>query len=275
MNYRHSFHAGNAADVLKHAVLAFALERLRAKPAPFCAIDTHAGAGLYRLRAPGEFEHGIGRLWPQRERFPWLRPYFAAIEAANPDGILRRYPGSPLLIRGALRADDRAVLLEWQDEEYAALAREIGRIPGIAVQRADAWQVLPGLVPPAERRGLVLIDPPYERDDELGRAADTLRELVGRWRGGVYLLWYPIKGASPLPRLRRALEALPAPAWAAELLTLPEDVRQRMNGSGMILVNPPWGLVETLQDELTPLAAVLAGGTGRPQARLVDLRVPA
>jgi len=273
MNYRHSFHAGNAADVFKHAVLAFALERLRAKPAPFCAIDTHAGAGLYRLRAPGEFEDGIARLWPQRERFPWLQPYFAAIEAANPDGTLRRYPGSPLLIRGALRPGDRAVLLEWQDEEYAALAREIGRIRGITLRRDDAWPALPGLVPPAERRGLVLIDPPYERDDELTRAADTLRELVGRWRSGVYLLWYPIKGASPLPRLRRALGTLPAPAWAAELLTLPEDVRQRMNGSGMIVVNPPWGLIGTLEGELAGLAAVLSGTGGRPQARLVDLAV--
>lgn len=274
MNYRHSFHAGNAADVFKHALLMLALERLRAKAAPFCVIDTHAGAGMYRLRAPGEFEQGIARLWPQRARFPWLQPYVAAVEAANPDGILRRYPGSPLLIRSALREGDRAVLIEWQGDEHAALAAEIGRAPGITLRRADAWQTLPALVPPAERRGLVLIDPPYERDDELARAADALRRLLARWRGGVYLLWYPIKGATPLPRLRQALGALPAPAWAAELLTLPEDVRQRMNGSGMILVNPPWGLVDTLQGELPRLAAVLAGASGRPQTRLIDLQAP-
>ncbi len=275
MNYRHSFHAGNAADVFKHVVLALVLERLRGKPAPFCVLDSHAGAGLYRLRAPGEFEQGIARLWPQRAAFPGLRPYLAAVESFNPDGVLRRYPGSPLLIRGALRAGDRAVLFEMQPEEHAALRDQMAGSPGVTLHCADAWERLPGLVPPREKRGLVLIDPPYEREEELTRAAEMLGALARRWRGGVFLLWYPVKGASPLPRLRRMLAGLAAPAWSAELLTLPEDVRQRLNGSGMIVVNPPWGVLEILRETLAPLAAVLAGADGQPQARFSAISEPA
>jgi 23S rRNA (adenine2030-N6)-methyltransferase len=268
MNYRHSRHAGNAADVFKHAVLALLLERLRTKERAFCVLDSHAGAGLYALEPPGEFEQGIGRLWPARAEFPALAAYFAAVEACNPDGRLRRYPGSPLLIRHALRAPDRAVLFELEPGEHAALRALLAGAPRLAVHRADGWERLAAFVPPPERRGLVLLDPPYEQAREFQRAAEALAQLQRRWRDGLYVLWYPIKVRAAVARLHRALRA---PAWAVELLTLPEDVEQRLNGSGLILLNPPPGLIEQLREILLPLARRLAGVGGRPAVRVIAL----
>ena len=270
MNYRHHFHAGNVADVFKHYLLLQVLDALRAKDTPFCVVDSHAGSGLYRLKPPGEFEQGIGRLWPVRNEWPALAGYFARV-AAFSHKRLDAYPGSPLLIAGMLRAHDRAVFLERHPEEAALLRDNLRGRPGIAIHEADAWSMLQALVPPRENRGLVFIDPPYERPEEFEQVAAALKQAYRRWRNGVYLAWYPIKARRPVERLHAAVRALGAEAYAVEFLTLPEDVPQRLNGSGAVLVNPPWKLDARLQAVLPPLAEFLAGPGGQPNMRIVNL----
>ena len=303
MNYRHQFHAGNVADVFKHLVLIRVLEALRLKETPFCVIDTHAGSGLYRLRTPGEFEQGIGRLWPACPEWPQLAAYFGLLAALNSNG-LNVYPGSPWIIRELLRPRDRAVFFERHPEEAAALRdnlrcagthecrerttagmREVEQrreqLPrtrrsghgsrGITINETDAWAALKGLVPPKENRGLVFIDPPYEKPDEFDQVARALRASHPRWRNGMYLVWYPIKARRPVEKLHEAVRAFGAEALAIELLMLPEDVPQRLNGSGVILINPPWKFEESMRALLPPLAAFLAVPDGQPQARFVNL----
>lgn len=270
MNYRHHFHAGNVADVFKHLVLLGVLEALRAKDTPFCVIDTHAGSGLYRLKPPGEFQQGIGRLWPQRVDWPALAPYFAELAAWN-GHELHAYPGSPLLIAARLRPQDRAIFLERQPEEAAALRDNLRARRGVTVQEADAWVALKGLLPPREKRGLVFIDPPYEQHAEFGQVGTALRDACRSWRSGLYAVWYPIKARRPVEALHAQVRSLGLEAWAVELLTLPEDVPQRLNGSGMLLIHPPWKLRETLEAQLPPLARFLAGSGGAPQVRFIEL----
>lgn len=271
MNYRHSYHAGNIADVFKHLVLIEVLAALRRKDTPFCVIDSHAGSGLYELGARGEYQSGIGALWAERERWPALRDYFAAVEAVNGPGALTRYPGSPWLIAAALRPQDRAVLLELHPEEIANLRDNLAGRPGVAVHHVDAWSGLKAFVPPAENRGLVLIDPPYEQADEFARIAQALARALRHWRNGQYLIWYPIKSRAPVDAFHAGLRALGAQAVALEFLTLPLDVPQRLNGSGLVLINPPWRLADGLVTTLSPLAERLAGPAGRPQVGLIDL----
>jgi len=270
VNYRHRFHAGNAADVFKHVVLVRLLEVLRAKDTPFCVIDSHAGSGLYRLEKPGEFEQGIGRLWPERQHWSQLEPYLAQVAHYNGQ-VLRAYPGSPLLIANLLRRQDRAIFIERHPLERAALAGNLRGRRAFAIHEADGFAMLKAVVPPHENRGLVFIDPPYEQALEFEQASDTLRDALRRWRNGIYALWYPIKQRAPVERLHADIRSLAVPAYAAEFLTLPEDVPQRLNGSGMLLVNPPWRLDETLRAILTPLAGFLAPPNGRPQFRIVGL----
>jgi 23S rRNA (adenine2030-N6)-methyltransferase len=270
VNYRHRFHAGNIADVFKHYLLVQVLEALRAKDTPFCVVDSHAGSGLYRLKPPGEFEQGIGRLWPVRSDWPALGAYFARV-AAFSHKRLDAYPGSPLLIASMLRTRDRAVFVEHHPEEAALLRDNLRGRPGIAIHEADAWSMLKALVPPRENRGLVLIDPPYERPEEFEQVAAVLKQAYKRWRNGIYLAWYPIKAHRPVERLHAAVRLLDADAYAVEFLTLPEDVPQRLNGSGVILVNPPWKLEASLRSVLPPLAEFLAAPDGQPSARIVHL----
>jgi len=271
VNYRHRFHAGNVADVFKHLVLVRVLESLRAKDSPFCAIDTHAGSGLYRLKPPGEFEHGIGRLWPVRAEWPALAGYFERIQAYNA-GELRAYPGSPLIIADLLRPQDRAVFVERHPEECTGLRDNLRGRPRIAVHEADGLAMLGALLPPPENRGLVLIDPPYEAADEFASVAAALAPALRRWRNGVYLIWYPIKSRRAVEKLQAAVTALGPEAMAIELLTLPEDVPQRLNGSGVIVINPPWRLGESLSPFLSSLAEFLAGPGGAPRVRFNSLR---
>lgn len=271
MNYRHQFHAGNVADVFKHLVLTQVLEALRLKETPFCVIDTHAGSGLYRLQPPGEFEQGIGRLWPARAQWPQLAAYFELLAALNQRDALNAYPGSPWIIRALLRPQDRAIFVERHAEEAAALRDNLRGSRGITINEADAWAALKGMVPPRENRGLVFIDPPYENPDEFEQVARALRATQPRWRNGLYLAWYPIKARRPVEKLHAAVRALGAEALAVEFLTLPEDVPQRLNGSGAILINPPWKLEAALRALLPPLAAFLAGPDGRPQTHFVNL----
>jgi len=265
MNYRHIFHAGNFADVFKHAVLTLLLKALTAKDKPFCYLETHAGGGRYDLdaeaaRKTGEARAGIGLLWPQRERFPELADYFSAIAALNPGGALRFYPGSPAVARAVLRDTDRLLLYEVLPEECAPLRDACARDTRVQVFCQDGYAGLKAQLPPRERRGLVLIDPPYEAEDEFARAAEALKQAHARWATGIFALWYPVKARAPVARLHRVLTASAIrKVLCAELMLHPEDTAFRLNGSGLVIVNPPWKLDRTLESLLPRILAALGG----------------
>ena len=265
MNYRHAFHAGNFADVFKHAILMTLLDALTAKDKPLCYFDTHAGRGAYRLDdvealKTGEWRDGIGRLFAISDPPVALRRYDAAIRACNPDGALGAYPGSPLLAAQALRAGDRLVLCETQDDEAAAL-RALFRADGrVHVHQRDGYAALNALLPPEERRGVVLIDPPFEaQEGEFAAIEAALWKAHARWPNGVYAVWYPIKSHRTIAPFHRHLSSGPFErVLVAELMVLPDDSPLRLNGCGMLIANPPWQIDKTLAELLPALRAVLA-----------------
>lgn len=270
MNYRHIYHAGNACDVFKHAVVAMIVERLRAKPAAFRVLDAHAGLGLYDLSSEealktGEAQDGIVPVFDAPAAHPALSPYLEAVRALNPGGALRLYPGSPRLVRALLRPQDRLVLNELHPEDHAALKKSFAGDAQVAVHKADAYDALKAHLPPPERRGMVLIDPPFEEPDEFRRMMDGLATAYKRWPTGVFVLWYPIKDRAAVWRFHEAIEqAGIARVLLAELMVHPEDTHLRLNGSGLAIVNPPWQLDEALRDVLPALHALLpttGGGT--------------
>ncbi|MGQ9371430.1 23S rRNA (adenine(2030)-N(6))-methyltransferase RlmJ [Azospirillum sp. A39] len=263
MNYRHAFHAGNFADVMKHAVLAAILTHLRAKAAPFCVVDTHAGLGRYDLasapaRRTGEFADGVARLFGGTAPHPLFAPFLEAVHGLNPDGVLRWYPGSPLLARGLMRPQDRMVAVELHPEDAAALRQEFAGDRQVTVLEKDAYAALKAQVPPRERRGVVLVDPPFEEPDEFSRLAAGLAAAHRRWSTGIYALWYPIKERPAVWRFQEALEATGIRRiLLAELTIHPEDTHLRLNGCGMAIVNPPWTLDAALAEALPALHAAL------------------
>ena len=219
MNYRHAYHAGNFADVVKHAVLCRVLVHLRQKPAAFRVIDTHAGAGVYDLAGTeagktGEWRDGIGRLLgddarplPEQAR-ALLAPYLDAVAALNPSGKLTVYPGSPALVRAMLRRQDRLIACELEPKAAAALAAHLRGDPRAKALAIDGWTALAAYVPPKERRGLVLIDPPFEQPDEFSHLTQGLETAHRKWPTGSYLLWYPIKDAAEVTSFVRKLARL-------------------------------------------------------------------
>jgi len=268
LNYRHAFHAGSFADVFKHAVLCRILDHLRQKPAAFRVIDTHAGAGLYDLASAeatrgGEWHDGVERLLaarlPDKAR-DLLRPYLDVIGAVNAPGELTTYPGSPALVRAWLRPQDRLIACELEPQAQAELARNLGRDPRIKTLAIDGWTALSAYVPPKERRGLVVTDPPFEEDADFPRLAEALAAAHRKWATGIYLLWYPIKGRAAPDALAKRLRRLKIPKiLQAELMVSPLSDPSRLNGSGLIVVNPPW----TLENELKLLSPALAAALGR------------
>jgi 23S rRNA (adenine2030-N6)-methyltransferase len=274
VNYRHSFHAGNFADVVKHAILALCLAHLREKPAPFRVIDTHAGAGRYDLAGPEagktlEWVEGIGRLvGVDAAPMPGsaaaiLAPYLDIVGAANPDGRLSLYPGSPAIARAMLRTGDNLVVNELHPQEHDALAALFCGDRQVKSMALDGWTALKALLPPKERRGLVLIDPPFERRDDLERLGLSLGEIRRRFATGTYLLWLPIKDA----RTAGAFHAEAAKAGfektlQAELLIRSPSDPARLNGCAMMIVNPPWTLRAKLEILGPFLAERLAQGPG-------------
>ena len=281
MNYRHAYHAGNFADVVKHATLALMIERLKAKEGPFCVLDTHAGVGRYDLSSTeaqktGEFRDGVLRLLlrPPRSLPPELEPYLAVVRAMNTGRAeLRWYPGSPRLALDLLRPQDRLVLLELHPEDARTLAALFAGDARVSVHNADGYIGLKAFLPPTPRRGLVLVDPPFERKDEFTRLARGLRQAHRRWATGQYLLWYPIKGRPPVQAFHDELkEAGIARILVAEFLLRPATDPERLNGCGLVLVNPPWGLDATLAALLPKLLDVL--GATRGGGAHVDWLVP-
>jgi 23S rRNA (adenine2030-N6)-methyltransferase len=284
VNYRHAFHAGNAADVLKHVLLLALCERLMAKPAPCLALDTHAGRGLYALdaeaaRRTGEANDGIAKLLSRPSTDPAIARYLDAVRACRAIHGEAAYPGSPWLLAHALRAQDRIACCELQADEAAALKTNLGGDPRVAIHQRDGYAALKALLPPViagQRlaRGLVLIDPPYEAQrGEFDIALAALREPLGRWPQATYALWYPIKQRRELRAFQREAAGLPArSALVVELLVRPDDSPLRMNGSGVLLLNPPFGFDAGLAKTLAALSDALASQA--PPPRIEWLRAP-
>lgn len=267
MNYRHAYHAGNFADVFKHALLVRLLALLQRKDKGFAYIESHAGGGRYDLHAPaprdaGEYRAGIGRLWSASESPDSdLGRYLAAVRAVNENGRLRIYPGSPHIARFLLRPQDRMRLAERVPEEYARLRAQFGHDRRVALHLGDGYAMLGAWLPPPERRGLVLIDPPYEDAGEWQRAADAVILAAKRWPRGSYALWYPLKAGAPIERLKTSLvQAGLRKLLLAEITVWPPDTPFRLNGCGMLFLNPPWRFDEGLQDALAGLAERLRQG---------------
>jgi 23S rRNA (adenine2030-N6)-methyltransferase len=279
MNYRHAFHAGNFADVVKHAVLARIITHLKEKPAAFRVIDTHAGAGLYDLSGPeasrtGEWRLGIARLLAAQlapDVRALLAPYLDAVAALNPGADLKAYPGSPALAQSLLRDQDRLVACEREPNAARALA---GFVHGDARAKAveiDGYTALKAYVPPKERRGLVLIDPPYEQPDEFEHLVLALTAAHRKWPTGVYALWYPIKNPRETAAFARSIASSGIARVLRAELTLARADNERLGGSGLIIVNPPWRLEQELSLLLPALAQALAAPAG---ATRVDWLVP-
>lgn len=275
MNYRHAFHAGNFADVAKHVILRALLESLSRKDKPWCYVETHAGRGRYRLDGPEaarsrEWVDGIGRLVDD--------PGLTGVTARYRDAVLGLpgneralsvYPGSPLLAHSCMRPGDRAVLAELQPEEAAALRALFRDDRRVAVHHRDGYEALGALLPPHPRRGLVLIDPPYESPAELRRVPDAIAQAARRWPSGIFALWYPIKDRRELTPLMRGLARSGAGAvLVAELEVAPADNPARLNGTGMAILRPPW----RFDAELAELLEVLAPRLGRGGPAAVSSR---
>lgn len=271
MNYRHAFHAGNFADVHKHVTLLALIESLQRKDTPFVVLETHAGAGIYDLRGgeasrTGEWSEGIGRVFAESRAPAPVRAYLSQVRSLNPGGVLRLYPGSPALGAAALRPQDRMVLCELEPSANAALREALKGQKGIAVHQRDGWEALGGLLPPREaKRGMVLIDPPFEAANELDRMAEALIAAHRRWPQGVLAAWYPIKDHPPIDRFIRKLRRAGLPdLLVSELCIHPPITGTRLNGSGMVIVNAPWKLDETLREATGWLHDFLAQSADAP-----------
>jgi len=278
MNYRHAFHAGGFADVIKHIVLVRMLTYLQEKPAAFRVIDTHAGAGLYDLtsdeaRRGGEWLTGIARVMQARFSetvLPLVAPYLDIVRAFNPQRDLAVYPGSPLIARALLRPQDRLTACEVEPKTRKHLIDALRRDTQARVVDLDGWTALPAFVPPNERRGLVLIDPPFEQKDEFERLAEGFAQAFAKWPTGSYLLWYPVKSRRATDDLaRRVAEATGAGAQPGKCLrlefsTAPRAAEAGLTSAGLLIVNPPWKLLDELKAILPELEKPLGqGGAGR------------
>lgn len=266
LSYRHGFHAGNHADVLKHAVLVQLLAYLTQKDKPLWFVDTHAGAAMYALDEGyavknAEFESGIARLWARDDLPPALADYIAQVRALNPDGALRRYPGSPQLALQLLRAQDRLRMFELHSTESRLLQqyfREDG--PRAIAQAGDGFAGLQAVLPPPSRRGLVLIDPSYEDKGDYRQVLAALRDAQKRFRAGVYAVWYPQVQRRESRQFPAQLKQLQEKDWLHVSLTVrkPAGDGYGLHGSGMFILNPPWLLPKALERAMPYLAKVLA-----------------
>jgi 23S rRNA (adenine2030-N6)-methyltransferase len=277
VNYRHGFHAGNHADVLKHVAVLALLEALGRKDTPYFVLDTHAGRGRYLLQgeqadATGEARGGIFRLYVLHGLPALLQRYLRRVQADNPVGALLTYPGSPLLVAQAMRAQDRLVACELQPDEARALAALFKDDPRVGVQARDGYGAMKALLPPKAHtagisRGMVLVDPPYEtQDDELDTILHALEDALARWPTGIYAVWYPIKRRKSLAKFLRKAALLPCKsALIAEVLIRHDNSPLRLNGSGLLIVNPPYRLDHELEPVLPVLARLLgeAGHSSR------------
>ena len=266
LSYRHAFHAGNHADILKHLVLVLCLQHLNSKDKPWLLLDTHAGAGLYatdseQAKKTGEYVDGIARLWTRGDLPAPLTPYLAALQACNGGGLkLRRYPGSPWLAAHFARGIDRLRFCELHSTDFALLRRQFkdaGR--RVKTEQGDGFEAMKAALPPASRRGLVLIDPSYEIRSDYPRVVAALKDGLRRFATGCYLVWLPVLPTIESRALPDKLKKLPAD-WLYTGLTVrgPATEGRGMSGSAMFVINPPWTLKAALEESLPWLAQALA-----------------
>lgn len=266
LSYRHAFHAGNHADVLKHFIEYQLLHYLGLKDKPYWYIDTHAGAGCYALDSGyatqnAEYESGIARLWERTDMPGALADYVALVKALNPDGEMKIYPGSPLVALKLMRPDDRLRLYELHPTDSDILLENFLDYDPLALtHHANGFGALKALLPPPPRRGLVLIDPPYEEKQDYQRVVDSLKEGLKRFSSGIYAVWYPQLQRDDARRLPEELKKLPAQSWLHVALTVkaPGADGIGMHGSGMFILNPPWVLHGVLQEVMPYLSKQLA-----------------
>jgi 23S rRNA (adenine2030-N6)-methyltransferase len=264
LNYRHIYHAGNFGDVFKHALLLPLLRAMQRKEKGFLFLDTHAGVGAYDLGSDQasrslEYADGIARLWTASDLPAGLRDYVELVrrfnrERGGNEAAPRFYPGSPRIATMLLRPQDRLALTELHPDDCEALRDEFARSRGISIQRIDAYAALRAHLPPTEKRALVLIDPPYEDHNEAIRIHAGLADVLRRFPGGVYVVWYPIKDRPGVESFKALLQTLPLPpTLTAELTIFGEERPDRLNGCGLLVLNPPWKIA----DELAPMVDAL------------------
>jgi 23S rRNA (adenine2030-N6)-methyltransferase len=266
LSYRHAFHAGNHADVLKHFIEVQLLRYIAQKDKPFWFIDTHAGAGCFALDSGyaaqnAEFESGIARLWDRDDLPAPLAEYVKLVKQFNPDGHLKLYPGSPLVALELLREQDRMRLFELHPTDSEILHQNFsGHGSQVMIQTADGFGALKALLPPPPRRALVMIDPSYEIKQDYQRVVEALREGLKRFASGIYAAWYPQLQRAEAMRLPGQLKRLPVKSWLNVSLSVqaPSEDGFGMHGSGMFIINPPWLLHGILQEVMPYLADVLA-----------------
>ena len=261
MNYLHSYHAGNFCDVVKHICLMALLEALKQKPTPFCYIDTHAGTGSYDLFSEfsaktKEYENGIEKIIRHDKPPALVKRYLDMVHIINNKltgskiSSLRYYPGSPMIAREMLRPHDRIVACELHPEEYQSLRNNFHDDNQIAVHHMDGFLGLKAFLPPKERRGLILIDPPYEDPDEFAHIARLLPVALKRFAQGMFAIWYPVKEQSHVDKFYQVIKkSVDKPVFAMEL-TIYHDIPQHLNGCGMAIINPPWQFDEVMQNNL-------------------------
>lgn len=268
LSYRHSFHAGNHADVLKHIIQSLILNALQQKETPFVYHDTHSGVGRYDLthewsEKTGEYKQGIGRLWQQADTPAEIDSYLDAVKALNQGEELRYYPGSPRIARAHLRAQDRMVLSELHPSDYPLLEQEFARDRQVAIYKQDGFARLKASLPPKERRGLVLIDPPYELAKEYRDVVQAIAQSHKRWSTGIYAIWYPVVNRCDIEDMLDGLANLGIRKILQIELGVAPDTNQRgMTASGMIVINPPWKLESEMQTILPFLKQAIAPATG-------------
>ena len=262
--YRHAFHAGNHADVLKHIVLMLVLKHMNAKPKGYRFVDTHAGAGGYSLEGryaqkKGEYERGIGRLWTRTDLPGPVAEYVELVRRFNPDGVLAQYPGSPSIAQLLLRPQDQLRAFELHPTEQKILRTTLAATPGAIAYDGDGFAGLKSQLPPSSRRAAVLIDPSYEGNGDYAKVVAALREALARFAPGVYMVWHPLVSKLAAAGLPRRLEALAPKGWLHARLTVQQPDTQGFGlaGSGMFVINPPHGLAAQLQGILPWLVEVL------------------
>lgn len=264
MHYQHRYHAGNFADVFKHALLVALVDALNAKPAPWCYVETHAGAGLYALddeaaQRSGEAIDGILRVADPALQSGALGPYLQRVWAFNPSGQLLHYPGSPALVADIARAQDRLVLCEKVPAVASLLTARFAGDGRVSVHRRDGYEAV-SLLPPREKRGLVLVDPPFERPDEFDAMVDFARTAMTRFASGVHAFWYPFKNRHATERWLRQMRKLLGRESVNCVLHTGAHAEGQMRGCGLLVVNPPYAFTQALDDLLPALRRVLAQG---------------
>ena len=275
MNYRHAYHAGNHTELLKHSALILILRHLAEKSKPFFVLDTHAGIGEYDLasekaRKTREADDGILRFARQAQKPSVLLDF---VTTFNEGGEIRRYPGSPAIIRAHLRAQDRLVACELHHDDIETLRRNFLHDGRVGIHHRDGYEAMNALLPPAERRGLVLIDPPYEKTDEEDALLQTLLKAHRKWPTGIYMAWYPVKTARAFEDLKQGLTDAAIPNVLAVELTLAPADNLRLVGGGLVIINPPWKLDDALRELVDDLRLGLRAHRGGGSVEWITPRV--